>query len=379
MKPTVPAAGRLRDRKAGAFALPQADVAEPARTERLLARPFAMHRARAADDFQAIEGFTLFRVNGTTCIGRYYRLLVVLANAAFGILAGLAPLLPQGSTAALAQTSTVLMIQLGMAFVCFRFAPDADRIVSLFAGTQFLLEGASTGCLIAASVLSRGAEASQDDAAGTLGDVPTPSNDEDSRPLSLRHAAFWLGLVALSVPVLQLAEQRFVTPTLLVVRAKGMVQSPLALCAALYMLASSMPRLLHRLIATAAGLEDVDDDADGQNVDGATADAGDEAMEASAPAGLSSSANMGVGLSGDAIACAGHTVSKLLARGLAAKEAAGIELTRSLSREKDDAVRHSGRGSQTLHRSSTARTMTADETATVVEDVDSYVDGGDDL
>ena len=346
-----------------------------------------MRRARAADDFQAIEGFALFRVNGTSCIGRHYRILVVLANAAFGVLAGLEPLLPHGSTAALAQTGAVLTLQLAMACVCFRFAPDADRVVSMFAGTQFLLEGTSTACLFAASVLSRSAVVADDDAdasADTLGDAPSPTDVEDSRPVTLRLVAFWIGLAALSVPVLQLAEQRFVTPALLVVRAKGVVQSPLALCAAVYMFASSMPRMLHRLITTAAGLEGVEDGADGQAVGGATADAGDDAVEVPASAGLTpGSDDAGVGLSGDAVLCAGHKVSKLLARGLAAKEAAGVDLTRSSSREddQDGTPRQSGaRGSQTVNnpRSSTT-TMTTGETADVVEDVDSYVDGGDDL
>ena len=36
----------------------------------------------------------MFRVNGATFIGRWYRVLVVLANMLFGLLAGLQPLLP---------------------------------------------------------------------------------------------------------------------------------------------------------------------------------------------------------------------------------------------------------------------------------------------
>ena len=52
-----------RDRKTGTFGVPEEDMAEPARTERLLASPFGFRRAKAADSFHAIEGFLLFRVH----------------------------------------------------------------------------------------------------------------------------------------------------------------------------------------------------------------------------------------------------------------------------------------------------------------------------
>ena len=87
----------------------------------------------------------LFRVNGSTRVGLLYRLLVVVANMIFGLLAGLAPLLPPGSTGALVQTASVLGLQLFMATLCFVYVPDADRIVSFFAGSQFALENLPIG------------------------------------------------------------------------------------------------------------------------------------------------------------------------------------------------------------------------------------------
>ena len=56
----------FRDRKTGAWGLPEADAKEPARTERLLANPFRFGHARTGDRFQSIEGYLLFRVNGSS-------------------------------------------------------------------------------------------------------------------------------------------------------------------------------------------------------------------------------------------------------------------------------------------------------------------------
>ena len=73
----------------------------------------------------------------------------------FGLLSGLQPILAPGSRQALAQTFCILILQLFMAIICFRFLPDADRIISRFAGTQFLLEGFSTTMLLGADIDAR--------------------------------------------------------------------------------------------------------------------------------------------------------------------------------------------------------------------------------
>ena len=260
--------GGHADRKLGGFTIPEADTAEPSRTERLLRQPFALRRERTGDAFQAREGFLLFRVNGSNRIGVVYRLLVsalapaslsppphlttlhysspsisltcvpgvqvVVANVLFGVLSGLGPILSPGSTPAAIQTGCVLCLQLGMAWISFRYVPDADRVVSYFAGTQFLLEGTSTAFLFAASILpmilsalgvgtsaDTSANASSTDAGGIV--------DPPSRHTYLLLSAFWTGLFAVGVPVLQMVEQRCITPAVLVVRNKG--GNPLALCA----------------------------------------------------------------------------------------------------------------------------------------------------
>ena len=60
---------------------------------------------------QAREGFLMFRVHGTSRIGTNYRLIVLLINVTFGILAGMQPLLAEGSAEALVQGTLVLVLQ----------------------------------------------------------------------------------------------------------------------------------------------------------------------------------------------------------------------------------------------------------------------------
>jgi len=297
----------MRDRKIGAFGgVPEADIAEPARTERLLAHPFALRHQRIGDQMQAREGFLLFRVNGTRRINTYYRLIVITANILFGVLSGIGPLLAPYQPLAIAQTAVVMLLQLSMSVLCCTFSPDADRVVSSFAGFQFFMEGTSTAILLAATI--RVALASSPDVA------------HFALTHSLLLSSFWFGLLAIGVPMTQLLEQRFMTPLVLLWRNKGK-GNKLALLASAYMLATSLPLLIMRLITTSAGLAQV-----GVGQLGAaagTADAGDEVGNETEAA---PNQQVKLGLGGGDAAYVGAKVSKLLARGVAAKEATAKEL-----------------------------------------------------
>ena len=396
----VEAARRLserghRDRKSGGFDVPESDTQEPERTERLLARPYRLYYGRAGDAFQAIEGFLFFRVNGSNRVGVGYRLIVIGVNMIFGLLSGLQPMLTPGSGLALMQTFLILTLQLGMSFICFCFLPDADRIISRFAGSQFLLEGLSTAALFAADRRSRdvaiaiivareAALANQTLPNGTLandtlanGIISLDGNSsvlfgpnsteaqleakaelaclcKEGRELvmQIQYMGFVFAMIAMAVPILQLLEQRCLTPTIGVVRSKG--GNPLALMAAAYMMAASLPRLLTRLISSA---EDGPLDA-AQAAQSATADAGDEAVvdeggggggdtggdtgveveqldecdpggeaEAEANEEESPEETGEVELSADQITDAGARVSRLLARAVAAREVAAKNCT----------------------------------------------------
>ena len=130
----------FRDRRSGAWALPEQDTAEPARTERILRDPFALRRDRPGDAFHQREGFLLFRVNGASRFGVCYRLLVIVVMLMIGIISGLRPLVgAAGSSAAIAQALVVAVLQLCMAAICLLYHPDADRVISVCCGTQVLI------------------------------------------------------------------------------------------------------------------------------------------------------------------------------------------------------------------------------------------------
>lgn len=290
------------DRKAGGFSLPTEDAKEPGRTERLLAAPFAFRHKRAGDVFQAMEGFLLFRVNASSRVGMGYRLVVIGCNMLFGALAGLRPVLHPGSTGSSMQAVVICALQFSLSLLCFVWKPDADRVISTFAGTQFLFEGLSTAVL--------------------LGPAFGP-NEVDTEVLA---TAFALSIVAMLVPILQLLEQRLVTPTVNVVSRKGC--DPFALMAAAWILLVSLPSLLMKLITS------IDDGAertlDKAGAAGSSADAGDEAAGDGAAADAATSAaaeQQSSGVGAEVVVETATKSSKLIARSVAAKEASAIDAT----------------------------------------------------
>ena len=295
--------------------------------ERLLAAPFRMHwRPRPADNFASREGFFMFRVHGATFLGRWYRVLVILLNIVFGSLSGLQPLLPAGTPGATAQTAIIGSLQLIMAAICFLVLPDADRIFSRFAATQFLTEGLSTLALLAASL-----------------SVDRPGD-------ALQDLGFWLALGAMVVPMVQLLEQRLVTPAIGIVRSRG-VGSPLALLATVYMLAASLRRKIANMVVAIAAQDDMGID----NAAGAaSADAGDDAVEveyednSNADGGDPSADKDGAererggpserpaGLQAEQVADAGLRVTRLMGRAMAAKEAGGKAIAQSAPKQEEE-------------------------------------------
>ena len=329
--------GGHRDRKSGAFIVPVDDTLEPERTERLLAAPFALRRTRAADAFQSREGFFMFRVNGSSCVGRWYRLIVVSLNMSFGVLSGLQPLLNPDSAEATAQTMCVMALQLSMSLICWWVLPDADRIISHFAGMQFLLEGLSTGALLGAN---SGRVPSSASTFGVTNSSASSIGVNDSGGVPPVHGevlfevGFVLSLLAMVVPMLQLLEQRFVTPMIGVVMERDC--SPLALLAAFYILVVGLPRRLGVMLGAIEGQNGLDA---GVAAGSASADAGDE-VDAGGDYNASDE-DFTVGEDGchrDAAQVgavdvdeAAVKVSRLLARGIAAKEVNAKEVSLPLN------------------------------------------------
>ena len=288
------------DRKAGGFSLPTEDAREPGRTERLLAAPFAFRHKRAGDVFQAMEGFLLFRVNASSRVGMGYRLVVIGCNMLFGALAACGRCCTRARRGQHASGRHLrAAVQPVAPLLCGK--PDADRVISTFAGTQFLFEGLSTAVL--------------------LGPAFGP-NEVDTDVLA---TAFALSIVAMLVPILQLLEQRLVTPTVNVVSRKGC--DPFALMAAAWILLVSLPSLLMKLITS------IDDGAertlDKAGAAGSSADAGDEAAGDGAAADAAKSAaaeQQSSGVGAEVVVETATKSSKLIARSVAAKEASAIDV-----------------------------------------------------
>ena len=312
-----------QDRKSGGFSgLPEEDVSEPERTERILANPWLFFSGRPGQAFQSREGFFMFRVNGKTVFGRYFRLIVVVLNMIFGFLSGLSPLFTPGSAEAIAQTVVVLILQFLMSILCCCFLPDADRIVSRFAAVQFLFEGCSTTSMLIAVSYIRAQEGGDmlDAGSVTLANNITISTDGRSAAelLALHSASqstgFLFSLVAMSVPVVQLIEQRCVTPLIGVyLNGGGLV----GLLASFFLLAASLPKKICGLI----GLAEVADSGDGGD-NTASADAGDD----DAGDGGNEPEDDG-GKKAMAMADSATRVTKLIGRAVAAKEAVGKRIT----------------------------------------------------
>lgn len=184
------------DRSAGHFELPLEDGREPSRTERLLAAPFALRRARAGDAQQQVTGFILAKVNGADSFGTFFRVYLLLVNVTIGALAGVGRSLPARSATAAVLTGIVFGIQLLTAAIIFCLGPCSDRVHNFYLGFMYLLEGLSLGCLL------------------LIMHHPQPVHE-------LEGSALALALGALCVPLVAQIEGAILTPTLRAARRGG--------------------------------------------------------------------------------------------------------------------------------------------------------------
>jgi hypothetical protein len=97
----------------GSFETPDHEAAEPARTERLLARPFALIRPVASDAHASISQVVLARGSGGTLIGMFYDWLALVVQLALAALLGIGDALEWGSSVAAAYTPWDLILSHG--------------------------------------------------------------------------------------------------------------------------------------------------------------------------------------------------------------------------------------------------------------------------
>ena len=279
------------NRPSGAFNVPSDGMMEPERTERLLAHPFALWRSVPGDAYHQRVSFTFFRVNGTTRIGLSFRILVLIANIFTGALGGLSPLMTTLEMS-VAQAAIILAVQLGMALVCFYFRPDADKIFSIFAGTQFLMEGLVTACSLWSALVA-----------------------PELRP-DVHALGFTLSLVGVFVPMIQLVEQRLFTPLVGGIRVGGCRAS--VVLGIIAMIAISAPRIMRKALKMIACGDDGDDGNDGDGGDDGGVGDGDGRDDDNNGGGGGSSSSGDGGLQpdvGDALTRAGQKYLAAAAKG----------------------------------------------------------------
>ena len=170
-------------RMRGKWAKPGADKAEPARTERLLAHPFAILRGRAADCQDSMSLQLMVKSSGHAYIGMYWAWLSMLIQVACGIVSGIGPYVAPGGSAALAQVLSVALVKLLWVAVLGCFSPCTCGLTNTIVALQFTSEGVSTILVLVAS-----------------GSVVATSSSLAER---LRLASFFLLLLPVFAPIFQ--------------------------------------------------------------------------------------------------------------------------------------------------------------------------------
>ena len=173
----------IMDRPRGEFVRPEEDQEEPARTERLLRRPMALFRTRPADSLDALKLAWFQRANGNGFSGIAYDLVAVLAGLTVAGMNGAGSNIEPGSPYATAQVLVVFGVQIGTALFVAVVKPSADRFDNWLTFGQFFTEGTQTGVLLLGATLA--------------------ANGDPDGSTACQTAGFWLGLLALFIPIIE--------------------------------------------------------------------------------------------------------------------------------------------------------------------------------
>ena len=144
------------ERLRGAFIRVRTENEEPARTERLLARPYSLARKVPSDALDACHIGLLSRAGGHSWRAAYFEVAILIAQLTVGALNGLGPglgLLP-GSAASVAQLVVIACVQVLSMLYTLCTSASYDRLMTLTVSLQFALEAGQTIFLLAFSFSS---------------------------------------------------------------------------------------------------------------------------------------------------------------------------------------------------------------------------------
>ena len=128
----------LKDRSKGEFVR---QVAEPARTHRLLRRPFRLFQSEPEDALDALRIVWMSRATGNSFHGIFYDIFMFTAMLAIAALNGLAPSLQSDTAGAMVQAVFILVIQWLFVFYMTILRPSVDRLDNAMITMQFAFEG----------------------------------------------------------------------------------------------------------------------------------------------------------------------------------------------------------------------------------------------
>ena len=141
------------DRARGGFELTDDDIVEPARTQRLLARPFALQHDNPSDRFASMSLNLVGRSRGNSLPGITYDWVELFVQLAIAAALGMGPSIVAvhgvGSGPATAQLVLVLVLQALLAVWLLAAGPGADRFECNMTAMQFAIEAVLTVCVLA--------------------------------------------------------------------------------------------------------------------------------------------------------------------------------------------------------------------------------------
>lgn len=143
-------------RKTGGWQTDPEDTVEPARTERILARPFTVFWSKSSDGIDSMSLGLFIKVRGNSFLGLLFSWMIFAVQMVLGTLVGLAPYLGGGATGARIVMLTTFGIKSLWAVQQFLLSPCACLLSNLVLTMQLTTECLGLGALFFADATLSG-------------------------------------------------------------------------------------------------------------------------------------------------------------------------------------------------------------------------------